>query len=561
MNKVENRKKLGDMLVELGYIEYDQLNVALKKQKITGKRLGEIFIEEKLISENDLLGLLEVQLGFQRVYIDMINVDMNAVTSIPEGLARKYNLLPLKFRDNELIVVMNDPLNIIAEEDVSIASGYKVKIVLSPKEEIRNAISKYYSEDYMKKTAEELKTNYKEIIENEDLTEEEMKNTPAVKLIDTIIENAVRNKASDIHIEPFVDKITIRYRVDGQLKKQFDSPKEPLGTMITRIKILGSMDIAEKRIPQDGRIFINIDGKEMDLRVSILPTVNGEKVVIRILDRTSFVLDKYSLGFTEEDLKKVNSIINKPYGIILVTGPTGSGKTTTLYSIMKDLNKEISNIITIEDPVEYTMDGINQVNVNVKAGLTFANGLRSILRQDPDIIMIGEIRDEETAEIAIRSAITGHLVLSTLHTNDAPSSIVRLIDMGIAPYLLASSLTGIISQRLVRKICTSCCESYEANDYEKSIMGIDKDEDIYIKKGKGCIKCSGTGYKGRMGIYEIINIDKDLREVIYRSSNLEDIKKCAINSEMKTLFNSTKQAVLRGDTTLEELMRITLLNE
>lgn len=558
---MNRRKRLGDMLIELNYITNDDLQEALKLQKNTGKKVGEILIEKGFISEDDLLQALEIQLGIQRIYLDVLTIDKRAVKTIPESLARKYNVLPVQFVENKLLLLMNDPLNLIAEDDVRIASGRDVKIALCGKSEIAQAISKYYSEDYMKKTAEEFKSlgKIEEILE-EDISED-IKNAPAVKLVDSIIQNAVRSKASDIHIEPFENRICIRYRIDGALQKQFDSPKEPLAGLITRIKIMSNMDIAERRIPQDGRIFTKVDNENVDLRVSVLPTVNGEKIVIRILDKSAFNVDKAELGIADDDLRKINKIIGKPHGIVLVTGPTGSGKSTTLYSLLKDLNNEEKNIITIEDPVEFSMDGINQVNVNSKAGLTFASGLRSILRQDPDIVMLGEIRDAETAEIAVRAAITGHLVLSTIHTNDAPSSIVRLKDMGVAPYLLSSSLVGIIAQRLIRRLCVHCKEEYIASDYEKEILGVPKNQTLNLYRKVGCNRCSSTGYKGRVGVYEIMEINKELRELINKDASVESITNSALKNGMKTLSKSAINVILKGNSTVEELLRITLLGE
>lgn len=558
---MNRRKRLGDMLIELNYITNDDLQEALKLQKGTDKKVGEILIEKGFISEDDLLQALEIQLGIQRIYLDVLTIDKRAVKTIPESLARKYNVLPVQFVENKLLLLMNDPLNLIAEDDVRIASGRDVKIALCGKSEIAQAISKYYSEDYMKKTAEEFKSlgKIEEILE-EDISED-IKNAPAVKLVDSIIQNAVRSKASDIHIEPFENRICIRYRIDGALQKQFDSPKEPLAGLITRIKIMSNMDIAERRIPQDGRIFTRVDNENVDLRVSVLPTVNGEKIVIRILDKSAFNVDKAELGIADDDLRKINKIIGKPHGIVLVTGPTGSGKSTTLYSLLKDLNNEEKNIITIEDPVEFSMDGINQVNVNSKAGLTFASGLRSILRQDPDIVMLGEIRDAETAEIAVRAAITGHLVLSTIHTNDAPSSIVRLKDMGVAPYLLSSSLVGIIAQRLIRRLCVHCKEEYIASDYEKEILGVPKNQTLNLYRKVGCNRCSSTGYKGRVGVYEIMEINKELRELINKDASVENITNSALKNGMKTLSKSAINVILKGNSTVEELLRITLLGE
>ena len=558
---MNRRKRLGDMLIELNYITENDLKEALKIQKEIGGKVGEVLVDKGFITEDDLLQALEIQLGTPRIYLDSIIIDKNAVETISESLSRKYNVLPVKFVDDKLLVVMNDPLNIIAEEDVKIAAGYDLEIALCSKNEITRAISKYYSEDYMKKAAEELRNQEKLQSMIEEEVSEEIRNAPAVKLVDSIIQSAVRSKVSDIHIEPFEHRFVVRYRIDGALQKQFDSPKDPLAGLVTRIKIMANMDIAERRIPQDGRIFMKVDNENIDLRVSILPTVNGEKIVIRILDKSAFNVDKSTLGILEDDLEKINNIISKPHGIVLVTGPTGSGKSTTLYSLLKDLNQEDRNIITVEDPVEFSMDGINQVNVNAKAGLTFASGLRSILRQDPDIVMLGEIRDSETAEIAVRAAITGHLVLSTIHTNDAPSSIVRLKDMGLAPYLVSSALVGIIAQRLIRKLCVECKEEYEASDYEKEILGVEKDKSLNLYRKVGCNKCNNTGYKGRVGIYEIMQINKEIRELINRDASVEDITNAALRNGMKTLSKSAINVILKGNSTIEELLRVTLLGD
>ena len=367
--------------------------------------------------------------------------------------------------------------------------------------------------------------------------------------------------ASDVHVEPFENEVRVRARVDGSLQNMLSIPKESQNTLITRIKILANLNIAEKRIPQDGRILTNIDGKAVDLRVSILPTVNGEKVVIRILSKDSSLMNKESLGMRKDDMKKLEQILQNPFGIILVTGPTGSGKSTTLYAVLNELNTIDKNIITVEDPVEFMVDGINQVNVNSKAGLTFASGLRSILRQDPDIIMVGEIRDGETAEIAIRAAITGHVVLSTLHTNDAPSSVARLVDMGIEPYLISTSVTGIIAQRLVRKVCTKCAKKYYASEYEKRILGRDSDEKIILTKGEGCPHCNGTGYKGRIGIYEILPIERNVRDAITAGKNSDVLKDIAIKDGMKTLRMACMEHVYEGITTVDELLRVAVVRE
>lgn len=555
MNK---KKRLGDLLVELGYITEEQVNEAIKIQKTTGKRLGRIFVDLGYITEEGLLNILELQLGIPRINLDLIDVDMNAVSTISEGLAKKYNLIPIKFRNGRLIVAMSDPLNVFAEEDVALSSGYKIDIGIAMEEEIVDAIAKYYSKDYITKTEAKLNEEIDEKID-ENLIVDNKNDSPSVRLIDRIIENAIKNHASDIHIEPQQNKIIIRYRIDGKLRKQFEAPKEPLNSMVTRIKLLSGMDIAERRAPQDGKIVIKIDKREIDLRVSILPSVNGENLVIRILDKNSFEFSKENLGFTSEEIEIINDITNKSYGMFLVTGPTGSGKTSTLYSILRDMKNEENNVITLEDPVEYTMDGIVQVNVNSKAGLTFNSGLRAILRQDPDIIMVGEIRDEETATMAIRSAITGHKVLSTLHTNDAPAAIVRLMDMGIPSYLIAASLTGVVAQRLMRKLCNNCKEEYLANNYEKEILGISKEENVKLYRPVGCLKCSGTGYKGRTGIFEIMEVKQNIRELIAKSANFYEISDEAKKNGMKTLFESGVEVVKKGTSSMNELMRITLI--
>jgi type IV pilus assembly protein PilB len=562
------KKRLGDLLIESGKITEAQLNQVLKKQKSTGKRLGEILIESAIVTEDDILSVLEIQLGIPRVYLDFVEISKEAVKLIPESLASKYNILPIYIKNDKINVVMSDPLNIFALDDLKIASGYDVEPLIATTNEIRQAIGKYYSSQFVQKAAEELtkeqisKKLSADAKEQEESTNfDDIKNAPVVRLIDSVIDNAVKARASDIHIEPFESYVKIRYRIDGELQDVLRSPRETLGALITRIKILSNLNIAEKRVPQDGRILTTVDSKNVDLRVSVLPTVNGEKVVIRVLNKENFLIGKTELGMYPEDLKKLEKIISSNYGIILVTGPTGSGKSTTLYTILKELNTENKNIITIEDPVEFLLEGTNQVNVNVKAGLTFAAGLRAILRQDPDIIMIGEIRDNETAEIAIRSAITGHVVLSTIHTNDAPSSVVRLSDMGIEPYLIATSISGVIAQRLVRRICQNCKEEIEANNEEKRLLGRPENEALKIYKGTGCPQCNHTGYKGRIGIYEIMEMTREHREMIMKRCSIDELRDLCIDKGMKTLGMSCKDMVLDGITTIHEFMRVSYLKD
>lgn len=561
--KPTDKRRLGDLLVTSGKLSPTHLDAVLKKQKLSGKRIGELLIEDKILTEDDILDVLELQLKFPRINFDQVIVDKDAVSLIPQSLAIKYNLIPIGFDKGKISIVISDPLNIFAIDDVKIATGFDVDINLAAKDEINNAITKYYSNPFVQKAAEELtKQKVNETLDSDrEAAVEEIKNAPAVRMVDSVIKNAISDRASDIHIEPFEDYVKIRYRIDGQLVEVLRSPKETHASIISRIKILSNLNIAEKRVPQDGRIFMKIDKTEVDLRVSVLPTVNGEKAVIRILDRKNFLISKDKLGIDENDLERMNKIIKSPYGIILVTGPTGSGKSTTLYAILNDFNTVDRNIITVEDPVEYTMDGINQVNVNPRAGLSFASGLRAILRQDPDIIMIGEIRDNETAEIATRAAITGHLVLSTIHTNDSASAVIRLIDMGIEPYLINTAVAGVIAQRLVRKICPNCKEAYEANEYEKGLLGLPKEEQFKLFKGKGCPVCGQSGYRGRIGVYEIMEITKAHRELILQGGSTDKLKKLNEKLGMRTLNTACKELVKAGTTTIDEFLRIALIDE
>lgn len=562
MNNMAKRR-LGDLLIEAKKIDLEQLRKVLIKQQGTGKRIGQILIEDGILSEEDILEVLEGQLSIKRVFLDREEIEQKVVQLIPEMISKKYNLVAFGMEDNKLKVAMSDPLNIFAVDDVKISTAFDAIIYISSTKDIKNTIDKYYASQNAKKAAEDLSKSQET---NEDKDEnkaqlDDIKSAPAVRLVDSIISDAIKLKASDIHIEPFENHIKIRFRIDGTLKEISKYNKDIFNAFITRIKILAGLNIAEKRIPQDGRILTELDNKKVDLRVSTLPTIHGEKIVIRILDRENFLVGKEKLGMNEDDLEKVEKILKNPYGIILVTGPTGSGKSTTLYTLLSELNDDSKNIITVEDPVEYVVDGINQVNVNVKAGLTFASGLRSILRQDPDVVMIGEIRDNETAEIATRASITGHIVLSTIHTNDAPSAIVRLIDMGIQPYLVASAIAGIISQRLVKKICTMCSESYLATDYEKEILGVNKAQELVLYKGKGCGHCNNSGYRGRIGVYEIMEVTRRHREYIMRNASVDEIRDICIENGMKTLKVSCTDLVLKGMTTLRELIKISFLKE
>lgn len=558
--------RLGDILVKAGKITQVQLVEALRRQAIEGRRLGEILVEEKLVTEEDILTVLELQLDIERVNLDYIDYQDEAIRKVPENLCKQHNIIPFKIEGNNIHVAMSNPSNIMIADDIKLITGLNTVKYLASEDEIKKAIESKYKKQYAEKVArdlieEEMANELESKKQNQFEESEETKDAPVVKLVNTIIGNAVILKASDIHIEPFEDIVRIRARVDGQLQKMLEIPKNSHNSLVTRIKILANLNIAEKRVPQDGRILTRVNGKEVDLRVSVLPTINGEKVVIRILARNMELIDKQKLGMRNDDLVKLESILSNPYGIILVTGPTGSGKSTTLYAVLSELNTMQQNIITVEDPVEFSINGINQVNVNVKAGLTFASGLRSILRQDPDVIMVGEIRDGETAEIAVRASITGHVVLSTLHTNDAPSTVARLVDMGIEPYLISTSVTGVIAQRLVRKNCPKCSHEYVPKEREREILGIKDNEDIKLIKGEGCPYCNGTGYKGRVGIYEILDINKEVRETISLGENSDKIRECAIKNGMKTLKDACVEHVLEGITTVDELMRVAFLKE
>ncbi len=550
---------LGNLLLRSGLITQKQLEYVLEIQKSTGKKIGEIFIEEGILSEDQIIEVLEFQFGIPHIDLNKYLIDPEIPRLINEKLARRYTLIPIRKNRGKLIVAMADPLNIFAIDDVKIATGFEIVPVIATNQGILDAIDQHYETESVERVLAEFKRNY-QVEDIADMDEEilnEISNAPVVKLVNSIIRQAVKMRASDIHIEPFEKIIKVRFRIDGDLQEIMTPTKATHSAIVTRIKIISKMDIAEKRLPQDGRVEMRIEDQEIDLRISVLPTVYGEKIVMRLLDRNSFLFTKQQLGFTEQNLKAFDRIIQSPNGIILVTGPTGSGKTTTLYAVLRELNQTNKNIITVEDPVEYQMYGVNQVQVNTKAGLTFANGLRSILRQDPDIIMIGEIRDNETAQIAVRTAITGHLVLSTLHTNDTASSIVRLINMRVEPYLVSSSVVGITAQRLVKKICENCKIGYIADELEKKVLQVEDISEVTIYKGKGCNSCNNTGYKGRIAIHEILPITKEIRFLIDKGSSIDSIKEEAKKQNLVSLRENCIELVKEGITTIEELLQAT----
>jgi len=548
--------KLGELLLYAGKISKEQLNEALEEQKKTKMKLGEIIVNKGWLNLEEIVEVLELQLGFPKVDLSKYEINPNVVTLIPESIVKKYKLIAIDKKDDSIVVAMADPLNFFAIDDIKLYTKMGVIPCLASITDVDRAIERYYSSILTQKALNEFSDAF--VPSEDDIDDEEemleVTTAPIVKLINSMIEQAMRSKASDIHIEPSNNDIRVRFRLDGDLKEIMILPKSNLSAIVTRVKIMGRMDIAEKRIPQDGRVEMKFNDNEIDLRISTLPTVYGEKIVIRILDKSNFNFTKEGLGFSKDNLDKLNKMIAQPYGMLLVTGPTGSGKTTTLYTILRELNVQTKNVITVEDPVEYKLKGINQIQVNVKAGLTFATGLRSILRQDPDTIMIGEIRDSETAEIAVRAAITGHLVLSTLHTNDSPSTIARLIDMGLEPYLVSSAVIGIISQRLVKLLCPKCKEKYEASDSEKKILGIYGEKRIMLFKPVGCNACN-NGYRGRAAVHEVLLVNENIRRLINKGANTDDIRKSALEDGMNTLLQSAADLALKGDTSFEEIMR------
>ncbi len=551
-------KKLGEILVDAGEITQDQLDFALQEQKKGSKRLGEVLIDLGFITETNLLRTLEKQ--FNVPYITFGNHDImkDAIDKVPIFLAERYTLLPLRKEGNKLTVVMNDPTNFYAIDDVRMITGCEIQIVLGERQEIINGINNSYGvSGRIGDAIGKLEDNTTEgrvlatVVEGQD-------DAPIIKIVNSIIEQAIRDRASDIHIEAQAGETRARFRIDGVLRNVASFPSSSHNAIISRIKIMANMDIAERRVPQDGRIDIKDSGRNIDLRISTLPTILGEKVVMRILDKGTTLIHLDKLGFSENNLKMFRDVYSYSHGIVLVTGPTGSGKSTTLYATLSELNNSTKNIITVEEPVEYTMVGINQVNVNNKAGLTFASGLRSILRQDPNIIMVGEIRDEETARISINAALTGHLVLSTLHTNDAAGAITRLVDMGIEPFLVVSSLKGIVAQRLARCICPECKEEYvpDAISTERQYMGIGPEDPIKLYRGKGCKSCEFTGYSGRLAIHEVLTVVPEMKELILNGASDIEIFRAGEKVGAVSMKKDGIQKALEGKTTIEELMRV-----
>ena len=548
-------KRLGDILVESGFLNATELAEVLSVQKETGKRLGEVIVESGLMSEFDILRAVSSQYNYPIIDLSGIDVDPKATALLTQKFCEDNVVFPIGFDGDNLVVAIDDPMNITIEDELQFQTGYQISLMLATHTSIVDAIKVHYGRESANKAAEELGTSLaSETLDDDSELSEAVNSAPVVKLVNSMIDYAIRSGSSDIHIEPLEDRVRVRIRIDGVMQEVMSNPISAKDAITTRIKILGGMNIAEKRIPQDGRITTVINGEDVDMRVSILPCVTGEKTVIHILAKNDANLNRKYLGISDRNNEMIDKMIKVPQGIVLISGPTGSGKTTTLYTLLSEKNTDEVNIITVEDPVEIRIPGLNQCQVNVKAGMTFASGLRSILRQDPDIILVGEIRDGETAEIAMRAAITGHLVFSTIHTNDAVSSINRLVDMGLEPYMVSSALVGVVSQRLVRRICTNCRESYDPDLSDKQYLRLDEGQKLY--RGKGCTECNEKGYKGRIAIHEIVIITMKMKALLEKRASEDEMRALAVTEGTQMLQDSARDLVLEGITTVSELNRV-----
>ncbi|MBS8265083.1 type II secretion system protein GspE [Mesobacillus boroniphilus] len=550
----QKRKRLGDLLVETGLITDEQLQATLA-EKTEGQKLGDALLQRGLITEQQLIEVLEFQLGIPHISLYRYPFDTKLFTLVPKDTAKRKLVIPLKKDGDKLFVAMADPMDFFTVDDLRLSTGFHIETAIATKDDIIRAVNKYYDSNEGFEDLIDQKSAPMETIKEEKISEAD---SPIIRLVNQLLSNASASKASDIHIDPQETKVVIRYRIDGILRVERVLPKHMQNVLIARIKIMANLDITENRVPQDGRIKVNIDFHPVDLRVSTLPTVFGEKVVMRILDMGSTLNDVEKLGFNKHNLERFLDIIAKPNGIVLITGPTGSGKSSTLYAALNKLNSEEVNIITIEDPVEYQLEGINQIQVNQNVRMTFAAGLRSILRQDPDIIMVGEIRDKETVEVSVRASLTGHLVLSTIHTNDALSSVTRMIDMGVEPFLVASSLSGVIAQRLVRKVCRDCAEAHEPTKREIDIFSKRGINIETVWKGRGCSSCNMTGYRGRIAIHEVLAIDENLRRAIMNEEPVNVLREIAVKNKTVFLIDDGLLKVKQGLTTTEEVLRVAI---
>jgi type IV pilus assembly protein PilB len=559
-------EKLGELLVRDNLITPAQLQQALEEQKRTGGRLGANLTRLGFLKEEELTDFLSKQYGVPSINLSDFEVEAAVIQLIPEEVAHKHTVIPINRVGSTLIIAMADPSNIFAQDDIKFLTGYNIEVVVAPENSIQDAVERYYDAqsnlDDVLEDMEDLDISM--VDEDEDVNvndlEKASEDAPVVKLVNLLLTDAIKKLASDIHVEPYEKTFRVRYRVDGVLYEIMKPPMKLKNAITSRLKIMAALDIAERRLPQDGRIKIKLGkDKEMDYRVSVLPTLFGEKVVLRLLDKSNLQLDMTKLGFDVDQLELFQEAIYRPYGMVLVTGPTGSGKTTTLYSALSELNKTEHNISTAEDPVEFNLMGINQVQMHEEIGLNFAAALRSFLRQDPDIIMVGEIRDFETAEIAVKAALTGHLVLSTLHTNDAPSTVNRLLNMGVEPFLVASSVNAILAQRLARKVCKECQEPVDVTKDTLIELGMapEEVETAQLYKGGGCFNCNNTGYKGRIALYEIMSMYEEIKEMVLNGASAAELKTEAIRMGMKTMRRSGLNKLREGTTTIDEIIRVT----
>ena len=560
-------RRLGELLLAAGVITPEELDKGLALQKGTKKRLGQVLIENKIISENSLIEALQMQLGIDYVDLTKINIPTELAQSLPKNIAKQYQVVPVKAVKDELYLAMSDPLNFYAVEEVRKAVRKKVIPMVARSTAIEHAIQTLYGNEGAARAIEDMKremgtaaTDQEEqqaFVTNQ-IGDDSVNSAPTIRLVNSIIERAITEHASDIHIEPRENEMKVRMRIDGLLRSILTIPRTIQGSVISRIKIMSGLDIAERRIPQDGRINVKIREKDFDLRVSTLPTIYGEKIVARLLDKSGTRIDKKTIGLVGADFDKYERLTKISNGVILIVGPTGSGKSTTMYTMINDLNTDEVNLVTLEDPVEYNTDGVNQVQINEKTGMTFASGLRAILRQDPDIIAVGEIRDGETADIAMRSAITGHVVLSTLHTNDSVGTIERLNDMGCEPFLISSALKGVISQRLVRRICPMCRKPYTPTDEELDNLGMEPEDGLQFFRGTGCPDCFNTGYRGRIAVFEILMINRELRTLMSHKAERDEIEEVLRrpDSGFVSLHQNAVRLVREGTTTASEVLRV-----
>ena len=553
--------RLGDLLIASGVITQEQLDKALAVQKETHQRLGDVLMQNGFITERNLIDALQIQLGVEFVDLTAVSIPVELARYVPRNIARKFCVVPVKLVQDTLYLAMSDPLDFVAQEQVKAASRKKVIPMIATRQATEQAIARLYGNEGTARVIEEMKreagSNQADIVpvQMSKAVDNGAAEAPTIRFVNSVIERAITARASDIHLEPQEGEMVVRMRIDGLLQRLFTVPTELQSTVISRLKIMGGMNIAEHKIPQDGQAVMQLKGHEVDLRISSLPTVYGEKIVLRLLDKTDRNLDKESLGIEGRDLELYNALLKNTGGVILLVGPTGSGKSTTLYAMIRDLARDEVNIVTLEDPVEYHIPGVSQCQINEKTGMTFANGLRAILRQDPDIISVGEIRDGETAGIAMRSAITGHLVMSTLHTNDAISAVYRLRDIGVEPWLVASALRGVISQRLVRKICPHCKTAYQPSEEELALLGMPEDSQTTFYKGVGCPECRHTGYVGRRAAFEILMVNREVRRLVNDDAAYDELLAAAKKNGYRTMRDSCRDLVLRGITTAEEAAR------